>query len=81
MPSTAIRELISRERHVKGKFYSAFSSLVLESALILVPCRFGWVNASYVYGLEILNAHMRRSLGAITPYETYKKAIDASDKF
>lgn len=66
---------------MKGKFYSAFSSLVLESALILNPCRFGWVNASYVYGLEILNAHMRRSLGAITPYETYKKAIDASDKF
>jgi hypothetical protein len=66
---------------VKGKFYSAFSSLVLESALILGLCRFGWVNASYVYGLEILNAHMRRSLGAITPYETYKKAIEAADKF
>ncbi|KAJ5454555.1 Neutral trehalase [Penicillium daleae] len=42
---------------------------------------FGWVNASYVYGLEILNAHMRRSLGAITPYETYKKAVDASYAF
>ncbi|KAI2795078.1 Neutral trehalase [Penicillium oxalicum] len=40
---------------------------------------FGWVNASYVYGLEFLNAHMRRSLGAITPYETYKKAIDSAD--
>ncbi|KAF7714983.1 Neutral trehalase [Penicillium ucsense] len=40
---------------------------------------FGWVNASYVYGLEFLNAHMRRSLGAITPYDTYKKAIDSSD--
>ncbi|KAJ5168081.1 Neutral trehalase [Penicillium canariense] len=42
---------------------------------------FGWVNASYVYGLDILNAHMRRSLGAITPYETYKKAVDASDAY
>jgi alpha,alpha-trehalase len=48
---------------------------------MLGVCRFGWVNASYVYGLEILNAHMRRSLGAITPYETYKKAVDASYAF
>lgn len=36
---------------------------------------FGWVNASYVYGLEILNAHQRRALGAITPFETYSRAI------
>ncbi|KAE8328367.1 trehalase-domain-containing protein [Aspergillus sergii] len=36
---------------------------------------FGWVNASFVYGLEILNAHQRRALGAITPYETYSKAV------
>ncbi|KAJ6099572.1 hypothetical protein N7467_001107 [Penicillium canescens] len=42
---------------------------------------FGWVNASYVYGLEILNAHMRRSLGAITPYDTYHKAVVAQDAF
>lgn len=41
------------------------------------PCfRFGWVNASYVYGLEILNAHQRRALGAVTPYETFSKALD-----
>ncbi|KAJ5217152.1 Neutral trehalase [Penicillium chermesinum] len=40
---------------------------------------FGWVNASYVYGLEILNAHMRRALGTITPYETYKKAVSAQE--
>ncbi|CAI7660683.1 unnamed protein product [Penicillium pancosmium] len=37
---------------------------------------FGWVNASYVYGLDILNAHMRRSLGAITPYDTYYRAVN-----
>ncbi|PGH04219.1 neutral trehalase [Polytolypa hystricis UAMH7299] len=35
---------------------------------------FGWVNASYVYGLQFLNAHMRRALGARTPYETFTKA-------
>ncbi|KAH8697996.1 alpha,alpha-trehalase TreB/Nth1 [Talaromyces proteolyticus] len=36
---------------------------------------FGWVNASYVYGLEILNTHQRRALGAVTPYETFSKAL------
>ncbi|KAL2819521.1 trehalase-domain-containing protein [Aspergillus granulosus] len=38
---------------------------------------FGWVNASYVYGLDILNAHQRRALGAVTPWETYNKAVNA----
>ncbi|KKK17556.1 neutral trehalase [Aspergillus rambellii] len=40
---------------------------------------FGWVNASYVYGLDILNAHQRRALGAITPYDTYNKAVSMQD--
>lgn len=44
-----------------------------------VRFRFGWVNASFVYGLEILNAHQRRALGTITPYDTYNKAIAAQD--
>ncbi|KAL4962796.1 alpha,alpha-trehalase [Aspergillus stella-maris] len=38
---------------------------------------FGWVNASYVYGLDILNAHQRRALGAVTPWDTYNKAVAA----
>lgn len=38
--------------------------------------RFGWVNASYVYGLQIVNAHMRRALGTLTPYETFVKAVE-----
>ncbi|KAJ5569951.1 Neutral trehalase [Penicillium hispanicum] len=42
---------------------------------------FGWVNASYVYGLEILNAHQRRSLGPLTPWDTYKKAVSAQDAY
>ena len=41
-------------------------------------CSFGWVNASYVYGLQIINAHMRRALGAVTPYDTYRKAAEQS---
>ncbi|EOD43195.1 putative neutral trehalase protein [Neofusicoccum parvum] len=38
---------------------------------------FGWVNASYVYGLQMLNAHMRRALGALTPYDTFVRATEA----
>ncbi|KAK3069340.1 alpha,alpha-trehalase nth1 [Teratosphaeriaceae sp. CCFEE 6253] len=33
---------------------------------------FGWVNASYVYGLQIVNSHMKRALGAVTPWDTFK---------
>ena len=35
---------------------------------------FGWVNASYVLGLTIVNAHMRRALGALTEWDLYLKA-------
>ncbi|OBW63859.1 MAG: Uncharacterized protein AUREO_060750 [Aureobasidium pullulans] len=35
---------------------------------------FGWVNASYVYGVALLDAHQRRAVGALTPWETYQKA-------
>jgi hypothetical protein len=37
--------------------------------------RFGWVNASYVYGLQIVDAHQRRALGTLTPWDKYAKAI------
>lgn len=40
--------------------------------------RFGWVNASYVYGLQIVGAHMRRALGTLTPYPTFIRAIEQS---
>lgn len=35
---------------------------------------FGWVNASYVYGLSIIPMHMRRALGTLTPWETFERA-------
>lgn len=44
--------------------------------LILVIISFGWVNASYIYGLQIVNAHMRRALGTLTPYDTFIKAVE-----
>lgn len=38
---------------------------------------FGWVNASYVVGLSILNTSMRRALGALTTWDDYLKALAA----
>ncbi|KAF2203171.1 neutral trehalase short isoform [Delitschia confertaspora ATCC 74209] len=38
---------------------------------------FGWVNASYIYGLQLLSAHMRRALGTLTTYDTFLKATEA----
>ncbi|KAI9699664.1 MAG: alpha,alpha-trehalase nth1 [Candelina mexicana] len=37
---------------------------------------FGWVNASYVYGLQIVNAHMKRALGTCTPYDKFVRATE-----
>lgn len=42
--------------------------------------RFAWVNASYVYGLQIVNAHMRRALGTLTPYPTFVRAMEQNDE-
>jgi hypothetical protein len=39
--------------------------------------RFGWVNASYVYGMQLLPMHMRRALGSVTTYDVYLKATGA----
>jgi hypothetical protein len=42
---------------------------------------FGWVNASYVYGLSFIPMHMKRALGTLTPWETFARAtqIDLGD--
>ncbi|KAF2726209.1 glycoside hydrolase family 37 protein [Polychaeton citri CBS 116435] len=43
---------------------------------------FGWVNASYVLALQIVNAHMRRALGAVTPWEVFSASMtDDSAKY
>lgn len=47
---------------------------------LLTGISFGWVNASYVYGLQIVNAHMRRALGTLTPYETFVRAIEQNNE-
>lgn len=60
----------------KGKFrywwYRAKSSLTVFNS-------FGWVNASYCYALQIVNAHMKRALGAVTTWDTFKKMTEGAD--
>lgn len=47
--------------------------------IILTTNSFGWVNASYVIGLDIVNAHMRRALGALTTWDTFSRAMGNLD--
>ena len=42
--------------------------------------RFGWVNASYVYGLTIVNTYMKRALGVLTPWELFHSATEQADE-
>ncbi|KAI1005982.1 Cytosolic neutral trehalase [Podosphaera aphanis] len=35
---------------------------------------FGWVNASFVYGLTMLNTRMKRALGNVIPWDQYARA-------
>ncbi|RMZ86718.1 hypothetical protein DV736_g6056, partial [Chaetothyriales sp. CBS 134916] len=37
---------------------------------------FGWVNASYVYGLSFLPIAMKRALGTLTPWDLFAKATE-----
>jgi len=43
--------------------------------LLTAMISFGWVNASYVVGLNIIDLHMRRSLGALVPWPNLQRAI------
>lgn len=36
---------------------------------------FGWVNASFVVGLGVVDAHMRRALGTVTPWGVFWRAV------
>ncbi|OAA59075.1 neutral trehalase [Niveomyces insectorum RCEF 264] len=37
---------------------------------------FGWVNASYVYGLQIIRSHARTALGTMTPWDAFMAAVE-----
>lgn len=41
---------------------------------------FGWVNASYLFGLTFLNLQAQRSLGALIPPEAFLKNLSESQK-
>ncbi len=41
---------------------------------------FGWVNASYIVGLQIINAHMKRALGTLTPWQAFSQALEQSNE-
>jgi hypothetical protein len=60
--------------HEKGKPSLRKALVQLVTLTNTMSGRFGWVNASYVVGLSIINIHMRRALGTLTPYETFAKA-------
>lgn len=76
------KALISRALRKKGESYRLMSpgESDADGMLTRIFDRFGWVNASYVYGLQIVNAHMRRALGTLTPYETFVKAIELNNE-
>lgn len=41
---------------------------------------FGWVNASYIFGLTFLNMHAHRSIGALVPPGVFLKNLSPSQK-
>jgi hypothetical protein len=67
----ATKAATSKACLVKGMFTNLD---VLEDFPLTLPS-FGWVNASYIYGLTLLSAHMRRALGALTDWDSYERAI------
>jgi alpha,alpha-trehalase len=71
MPNMETKVLTLKELLLKGEFWPDGLPEVS-----LTCCSFGWVNASYVYGLQITNAHMQRALGALIPYEKFMAATE-----
>jgi len=45
----------------------------------LIWFSFGWVNASYIYGLQILTVQMRRALGALATWEDFERKVQESE--
>lgn len=41
---------------------------------------FGWVNASYMFGLTFLNLHAQRSIGALVPPEVFLRSLSANQR-
>lgn len=72
-----IRDLTSRAWRLKGEYCN-----IQHVRLMSLTKRydsFGWVNASYVYGLQIIDAHMKRALGSVAGWDTFKKMTEAAN--
>jgi hypothetical protein len=54
--------------HSRGAYFTNF-------------CRFGWVNASYIYGLTKITLHMKRALGTLTPWKDFERATQTQTIF
>ena len=39
-------------------------------------CRFGWTNASYVYGLSLLGMEARKALNEGLNYDEYRQCLE-----
>lgn len=55
------------------RLFRSSMDLVAVGCLKLTASRFGWVNASYVVGLKVLDDELRKGLEAMVPYDEYKK--------
>ena len=58
----------------KGKFES--SCIFPPNAANNFTNSFGWVNASYQIGLDIISSHMQRALGACIPPDAFFRMTD-----
>lgn len=57
-----------------GAFRGMASILVVSNGADFWGGRFGWTNASYLYGLSLMSLHAKRALGVNADYETYAEA-------
>lgn len=52
------------------------ASYGLTCSLLTPLSSFGWVNASYVYGLQMVSPEMAKSLGALGSWDDYEKGVE-----
>ena len=70
------KEQISKAWQQKGESALFHHRIFVTNAV----SRFGWVNASYVYGLTLVNSHMKRALGALVNWDKFQDMMNAASK-
>lgn len=79
MLSMATKGWTSKVSQKKGKSPAPKLSLI-DFSINIGQYSFGWVNASYIYGLQFISTDMKRALGTVTPYDVYEKAQQAREE-